>query len=58
MRLQATEEPRPDVIITAHNAGDSPGYGPRWGAIFARNLAASVGESEWVNRVPASGIAP
>lgn len=48
----------PQVIITAHNAGDSPGYGPRWGAIFAHNLAATVGENEWVNRVAASGIAP
>jgi phosphoglycerate dehydrogenase-like enzyme len=48
----------PNVIITAHNAGDSPGYGPRWGAIFARNLAAFRGAGEWVNRVPANGMAP
>ena len=48
----------PNVVITAHNAGDSPGYGPRWGAIFARNLLAFGGDGEWVNPVPASGIAP
>jgi D-2-hydroxyacid dehydrogenase (NADP+) len=42
---------RSDVVITAHNAGDSPGYGPRWGAIFARNLSAFCGTCEWVNRV-------
>ena len=48
----------PNVVITAHNAGDSPGYGPRWGATFARNLAAYGGGGEWVNRVPASGVAP
>jgi phosphoglycerate dehydrogenase-like enzyme len=48
----------PNVVVTAHNAGDSPGYGPRWGAIFERNIAALGGGAEWVNRVPASGIAP
>lgn len=48
----------PNVVITAHNAGDSPLYGPRWGALFARNLAAFAGVGEWVNRVPASGVAP
>lgn len=42
----------PNVVVTAHNAGDSPGYGPRWGAIFQRNLAAFRGNGEWVNRVP------
>jgi D-2-hydroxyacid dehydrogenase (NADP+) len=42
---------RPNVVITAHNAGDSPGYGPRWGAIFARNLSAFCGSDDWVNRV-------
>jgi phosphoglycerate dehydrogenase-like enzyme len=39
-----------NVVITAHNAGDSPGYGPRWGAIFQRNLAAFCGRGDWVNR--------
>ena len=41
----------PNVLITAHNAGDSPGYGPRWGAIFQRNLAALRSRGNWVNRV-------
>lgn len=43
----------PSVVITAHNAGDSPGYGPRWGAIFQLNLAAFAGSGEWVNRIAA-----
>jgi phosphoglycerate dehydrogenase-like enzyme len=45
----------PNVVITAHNAGDSPNYGPRWGALFERNLAAFIGAGDWVNRVPAGG---
>jgi D-2-hydroxyacid dehydrogenase (NADP+) len=48
----------PNVVITAHNAGDSPAYGPRWGALFARNLAAFAGSGDWVNRVPAEGGQP
>jgi phosphoglycerate dehydrogenase-like enzyme len=41
----------PQVVITAHNVGDGPGYGPRWGRLFERNLAAFVGSgSDWVNR--------
>ena len=47
----------PNVVITAHNAGDSPGYGPRWGALFRQNLAAFHGAGEWVNRVEASAEA-
>jgi phosphoglycerate dehydrogenase-like enzyme len=43
----------PSVVVTAHNAGDSPGYGPRWGAIFQRNLAAFAGSGHWVNRIAA-----
>lgn len=39
----------PNVVITAHNAGDSPGFGPRWGAIFARNRAAFAGQGQWEN---------
>lgn len=39
------------VVLTAHNAGDSPGFGPRWGALFSRNLVAFAGAGEWVNRV-------
>jgi len=42
-----------NVVITAHNAGDSPGYGPRWGKIFNRNLVALAGGGEWVNRIGA-----
>jgi D-2-hydroxyacid dehydrogenase (NADP+) len=42
---------RPNVLITAHNAGDSPGYGLRWGAIFQRNLSACCGRGDWVNSV-------
>lgn len=41
----------PNVVITAHNAGDSPGYGPRWGALFQQNLAAFHGPGQWINRV-------
>lgn len=41
----------PRVVITAHNAGDSPGYGARWGAIFTRNQAAFAGAGEWVNQI-------
>jgi D-2-hydroxyacid dehydrogenase (NADP+) len=49
----------PKVVITAHNAGDSPGYGPRWGALFQRNLAAFTGAGHWVNRIAANpGGAP
>ncbi|HSW21024.1 MAG TPA: D-2-hydroxyacid dehydrogenase [Ramlibacter sp.] len=44
----------PQVVITAHNAGDSPGYGPRWGALFRSNLAAFAAGGEWVNRVRAA----
>lgn len=37
--------------ISAHNAGDSPGFGGRWGAIFAQNLSAFAGTGDWSNRV-------
>lgn len=43
----------PNVVVTAHNAGDSPGYGPRWGALFHQNLTAFHGAGEWINRVGA-----
>ncbi|HEY0887752.1 MAG TPA: D-2-hydroxyacid dehydrogenase [Ramlibacter sp.] len=46
----------PNVVITAHNAGDSPGFGPRWGAIFVRNRAAFGGDGDWVN-LAAAGTA-
>jgi hypothetical protein len=49
----------PKVVVTAHNAGDSPGYGPRWGALFQQNLAAFHGVGEWINRVEArAGATP
>jgi phosphoglycerate dehydrogenase-like enzyme len=41
----------PKVVISAHNAGASPGFGPRWGEIFLRNLAAFTGRGAWCNRV-------
>jgi len=47
----------PNVVLTAHNAGDSPGLGPRWGAIFARNRAAFDGGGEWVNRADGGAAA-
>lgn len=47
----------PNVVLTAHNAGDSPGFGPRWGAIFARNRAAFAGDGEWMNRADGGAAA-
>lgn len=40
-----------NVVITPHLAGASPRYGERLAALFARNLEAHLGHSEWVNRV-------
>lgn len=40
-----------NVVISAHNAGDSSGYGPRWGKLFERNLAAFTGDGSWHNLV-------
>lgn len=48
----------PKVVLTAHNAGDSPGFGPRWGEIFRANLAALAGRGGWLNRIAAGGVAP
>ena len=45
----------PRVVITAHNAGDSPGFGPRWGAIFRENMAAFEGHGAWRNAVTGPG---
>jgi phosphoglycerate dehydrogenase-like enzyme len=45
------------VVLTAHNAGDSPGFGPRWGEIFRQNLAAFVGRGAWRNAVTGPGAA-
>lgn len=41
----------PKVVLSAHNAGDSPGYGRRWGVIFAQNLLAFAGAADWRNQV-------
>lgn len=45
----------PQVVLSAHNAGDSPGFGPRWGEIFRHNLIAFTGQTAWRNRVPTLG---
>jgi D-2-hydroxyacid dehydrogenase (NADP+) len=47
----------PRVVLTAHNAGDSPAFGPRWGAIFRHNLAAFEGRGPWRNAVAGPGAA-
>jgi phosphoglycerate dehydrogenase-like enzyme len=41
----------PNVVITPHVGGGSPGYAPRWGAIFVENLAAFRDGGEWRNRL-------
>ena len=41
----------PKVVISAHNAGASPGFGRRWGVLFDRNLAAFTGGGDWINRL-------
>ena len=43
----------PKVVLSAHNAGDSPRFGPRWAEIFRANLAALQGAGAWRNRVGA-----
>lgn len=48
----------PRVVITAHNAGDSPAFGARWGAIFRHNLAALNGSGGWRNAVVGPGATP
>lgn len=47
----------PRVVITAHNAGDSPAFGARWGQIFRANLAAFQGGGAWRNAVAGPGAA-
>lgn len=47
----------PRVVLTAHNAGDSPGFGPRWGEILRQNLAAFEGRGAWRNAVTGPGAA-
>lgn len=44
----------PNVILSAHNAGNSPNYGGRWGVLFNDNLQAFIGAAQWRNRVPSS----
>lgn len=41
----------PQVVLSGHSAGDSPGYGPRWAKLFRQNLRAFHGEGAWSNRV-------
>jgi D-2-hydroxyacid dehydrogenase (NADP+) len=41
----------PNVVVSAHGAGASPGYGPRWGRLFQQNLLAFTAGGEWRNRV-------
>jgi phosphoglycerate dehydrogenase-like enzyme len=41
----------PKVVISAHYAGSSPGYGARWGRIFSRNLRAFRDGGSWENRL-------
>ncbi|MDP1531928.1 MAG: D-2-hydroxyacid dehydrogenase [Rhodoferax sp.] len=45
----------PCVVLSAHNAGDSPGFGPRWGTIFAHNLDVFRHGGVWRNAVAANG---
>jgi phosphoglycerate dehydrogenase-like enzyme len=42
----------PNVVLSAHNAGNSPGFGIRWGSLFRDNLRAFAGNGLWRNRVP------
>jgi D-2-hydroxyacid dehydrogenase (NADP+) len=41
----------PNVVITPHTAGESPGYTARFADLVAENLAAWRGEGAWRNRV-------
>lgn len=41
----------PKVVISAHNAGASPGYAERWGKIFRHNLRAFRDGGHWQNRL-------
>jgi len=46
----------PRVVLSAHNAGDSPGFGPRWGKLFAYNLDVLRHGGAWRNAVTSSGV--
>ena len=52
----------PRVVLTAHNAGESPGFAPRWGALFSHNLALyrsgytqQAGQAVWHNLINGPG---
>lgn len=48
----------PRVVLTGHNAGESPGFAPRWGALFAHNLQAfRSGQGAWRNPIVGPGAA-
>ena len=47
----------PRVVLSAHNAGDSPGFGPRWGKLFAHNLDVLRNGGAWRNAVTPSPLA-
>jgi phosphoglycerate dehydrogenase-like enzyme len=44
----------PNVVLSAHGAGASPGYGPRWGRLFEENLLGFTAGGQWRNRVELS----
>lgn len=44
----------PNVVLSAHNAGNSPNFGARWASIFRDNVQAFAGGAEWRNSVPSS----
>ena len=46
----------PRVVLSAHNAGDSPGFGPRWGKLFAHNLDVFGHGGVWRNAVTTNGV--
>jgi phosphoglycerate dehydrogenase-like enzyme len=41
----------PNVVITPHTAGESPGHNAHFADLVAANLAAWQGEGAWRNRV-------
>ena len=46
----------PRVVLSAHNAGDSPGFGPRWGKLFAHNVDVLRHGGAWRNAVTPGGV--
>lgn len=47
----------PQVVLSAHMAGNSPSFGPRWLKIFESNLQALLSSSAWTNRFDLEGNA-